>query len=52
MSPLVYNLALLIGIGCVGQGVRLTYGGGPALIAVGALVLALTVLGAAFGVRR
>lgn len=51
MNALAYNVALVLGIALVGAGAGLRYGIPVALIAVGALVLGLTLFGA-FIARR
>lgn len=51
MNSMVYNGAMLVGTAVLGAGMQLTYGTGPALIAIGGLVLGLTVLGAIIGSR-
>ena len=51
MSPIVWNLALMVGVGMIGAGIDMAYGVPHALIAVGALVLVLNVVTAFVATR-
>lgn len=51
MSPLVWNVARLVGVGMIGAGIDLKYGVPPMLIVVGALVLVLNVVTAFVATR-
>lgn len=51
MSAIVWNLALLVGIGMIGVGVGLSDGIPRALMVVGALVLAFNVVSAFMATR-
>ncbi|WP_200524262.1 hypothetical protein [Burkholderia pseudomallei] len=52
MSPIAWNLALLVGVAMIGIGVGLTDGIPRALIVVGALVLAFNVVTAFVATRK
>ncbi|CAJ8939966.1 Uncharacterised protein [Burkholderia pseudomallei] len=52
MSPIAWNLALLVGVGMIGVGVGLSDGIPRALIVVGALVLAFNVVSAFMAARK
>ena len=51
MNPLAWNVALLVGVGLIGAGIDMAYGVPHALIAVGALILALNVVTAYVATR-
>lgn len=51
MTPISYNIALLIGILLVGGGVAM-FSIGAALVAVGSLVIGLTLFGASLMRRK
>lgn len=51
MSPLAWNVALLVGLGMIGAGTEMAYGVPHALIAVGALILVLNVVTALVATR-
>ncbi|CAJ2879180.1 Uncharacterised protein [Burkholderia pseudomallei] len=52
MSPIAWNLALLVGVGMIGVGVGLSDGIPRALIIVGALVLVFNVVSAFMAARN
>lgn len=52
MSPIAWNLALLVGVGMIGVGVGLSDGIPRALIVVGALVLVFNVVSAFLATRK
>ncbi|CAK0596680.1 Uncharacterised protein [Burkholderia pseudomallei] len=52
MSPIAWNLALLVGVGMIGVGVGLSDGIPRALIVVGALVLVFNVVSAFMAARN
>ena len=52
MTPLVYDIALAVGLLSVGAGAFLSWGAAVALLVTGALVIGLTLFGAIFGPRR
>lgn len=52
MSPIAWNLALLVGIVMIGVGVGLSDGIPRALVVVGALVLAFNVVSAFVAARN
>lgn len=51
MSPLAWNVALLVGLGMVGAGTEMAFGLPRALIVVGALILVLNVVTAFVATR-
>jgi hypothetical protein len=51
MSPLAWNIALLVGVCMIGGGTEMAYGLPRALIVVGALVLVLNVVTALVATR-
>ena len=51
MTPLVYNLSMLTGLGLCTAGVALVAGIGPALLAAGGGLIALTIYSATLATR-
>ncbi len=49
MTPLVYDIAIALGLIAVTAGAYLVWSVGVALLAAGGLVIVLTLLGALFG---
>jgi hypothetical protein len=46
MTPLVYNLSMLAGLGCCVAGACIVWGAGVSLMVAGAGLIGLTLLGA------
>ena len=51
MNPLVYNLSMLTGLGLCTAGVAIVAGLGPALLAAGGGLIALTLVSAMLATR-
>jgi hypothetical protein len=51
MNPLIYNVAILIGVIAASTGASMQFGQGVGLMVFGSLLIALTVVGAYFSAK-